>query len=521
MNQGRFISRNAIYFPDQPAVIFEDRVMTFRQLEERSNRLANALLGLGLRKGDRVAFQMSNRPAIVEIECALYKAGLVRVPLNARLAPAEVLDVIANGDPKVFIVGDSHTAAVQDLRGKPGRLGGVEHFVAVGTAMAGWHAYEPLLERAADTNPDVPMQPDDLAVLHYTSGSTGKLKAAMQTVGNRMSHLRKVSMHRMRAAPGDVLLLSGPLTHASGMFIQPFLYQGGAILIQERFDPEALLAAVERWRVTYTFMVPTMLNRLATHPGIARHDLRSLKQIAYGGAPMAPARIREAWSALGPVLSQGYGGGETTGGLILLSTDDHARALRERPEILASCGRPIGESEIRVVNDAGEPVQGDEIGEIVVRGPDVFAGYWREPELTQAAFDAGGWLRTGDLARVDREGYIYIVDRSKDMIISGGFNVYPTEVEQALYSHPAVYEACVVGVPDETWGEAVKAVVVLRPGHAAHEAELVRHCRELLADFKKPRSVDFVAELPRNPNGKLSRKLVREPYWAGHDRRVG
>ncbi|HYF19954.1 MAG TPA: AMP-binding protein, partial [Ramlibacter sp.] len=240
-----------------------------------------------------------------------------------------------------------------------------------------------------------------------------------------------------------------------------------------------------------------------------------------GGAPMAPARIREAWETLGPVLSQGYGGGETTGGLILLSTQDHERAIREVPARLASCGRPIGESEVRVVNERGIPVSGDEVGEIVVRGPDVFAGYWREPELTKAAFDAGGWLHTGDLARVDEEGFIAIVDRSKDMIISGGFNIYPTEVEQALYAHPAVYEACVVGVPDDTWGEAVKAVVVLRPGLQATEQDLVRHCREVMADFKKPRSVAFVAELPRNPNGKIARKAVREPFWAGMDRRVG
>ena len=518
MNQGRFISRNARYFPDQPAIIFDDRVTSFRELDERSNRLANALLGLGLRKGDRVAFQMSNRPAIVELEVALYKAGLVRVPLNARLAPAEVVDVIGNGDPRVFLVGDSHAASVQELRGQ---LGGVEHFVGVGTQVPGWQEYEALLTVAADTHPDVEMQPDDLAVLHYTSGSTGKLKAAMQTVGNRMSHLRKVGMHRMRVGRGDVLLLSGPLTHASGMFLQPFLYQGGTILIQDKFDPDTLLAAIERWRVTYTFMVPTMLNRLATHPGLKRYDISSLKQVAYGGAPMAPARIREAWENLGPVLSQGYGGGETTGGLILFSTEDHARAIREVPQRLASCGRPIGESEVRVVDEAGRPVQGDEVGEIVVRGPDVFAGYWKEPELTRQAFDADGWLHTGDLAKVDEEGFIHIVDRSKDMIISGGFNIYPTEVEQALYAHPAVYEACVVGVPDDTWGEAVKAVVVLRPGLQATEQDIVRHCRELLADFKKPRSVEFVAELPRNPNGKISRKAVREPYWAGHDRRVG
>lgn len=518
MNQGRFISRNARYLPDQPAIIFNERVTSFRELDERSNRLANALLGLGLRKGDRVAFQMSNRPAIVELEVALYKAGLVRVPLNARLAPAEVVDVIGNGDPRVFLVGDSHAESVQQLWSQ---LGAVEHFIGVGTQVPGWHAYDPLLAAAADTNPDVEMQPDDLAVLHYTSGSTGKLKAAMQTVGNRMSHLRKVGMHRMRVGPGDILLLSGPLTHASGMFLQPFLYQGGTILIQDRFDPDSLLAAVEHWRVTHTFMVPTMLNRLATHPGLRRHDISSLKQVAYGGAPMAPARIREAWENLGPVLSQGYGGGETTGGLILFSTDDHARAIRDVPQRLASCGRPIGESEVRVVDEAGRPVRGDAVGEIVVRGPDVFAGYWKEPELTRQAFDAEGWLHTGDLAKVDDEGFIYIVDRSKDMVISGGFNIYPTEVEQALYAHPAVYEACVVGVPDDTWGEAVKAVVVLRPGLHATEQDIVRHCRELLADFKKPRSVEFVAELPRNPNGKISRKAVREPYWAGRDRRVG
>ncbi|MEF7616283.1 AMP-binding protein [Aquincola sp. MAHUQ-54] len=517
MNQGRFITRNAQYYADHPAVIFEDRVMTFRELDRRSSRLANALLGLGLKKGDRVAFQMSNQPAIVEIEIALYKAGLVKMPLNARLAPAEVTDVIVNGEPRVFIVGDSHTGSVQEILATID----VPHLVACGNAVPGWHGYEDLLARASDRSPDVEMQAGDLAVLHYTSGSTGKLKAAMQTVGNRLSHLRKVGMHRMRVGPGDVLGLSGPLTHASGMFMQPFLYQGGALLIQDRFDPDLLLAEVERWRVSYTFMVPTMLNRLATHPGIGRYDRSSLRQIAYGGAPMAPARIREAWEVLGPVLSQGYGGGETTGGLILFDTEAHARALRDVPDRLASCGRPIGESQVIVAGDDGQPVSGDAVGEILVRGPDVFAGYWKEPELTAQAFTADGWLKTGDVAKVDEEGFVYIVDRSKEMIISGGFNIYPTEIEQVLYQHPSVYEACVVGVPDDTWGEAVKAVVVLRDGQRADEAELVRHCKALLADFKKPRSIDFVAELPRNPNGKLSRKLVREPFWAGRDRRVG
>ncbi|MET4576261.1 AMP-binding protein [Ottowia thiooxydans] len=517
MNQGRFITRNARYFPQQPAVIFQDQVMSFQQLDRRSSRLANALLGLGLKKGDRVAFQMTNRPQIVEIEIALYKAGLVKMPLNARLSANEVVDVIENGGPRVFIVGDSHTELVQSVMDRVE----VPHYVACGAKVAGWFEYESLLEQASDISPDVEMQANDLAVLHYTSGSTGKLKAAMQTVGNRLSHLRKVGMHRMRVSPGDVLGLSGPLTHASGMFMQPFLYQGGTLLIQDRFDPDLLLSAIERWKVSYTFMVPTMLNKLTTHPGVRNYDISSLKQIAYGGAPMAPARIREAWETLGPVLSQGYGGGETTGGLILFDTASHARALAEVPSRLASCGRPIGESQLIVADAEGNPVRGDAVGEIVVRGPDVFAGYWGEPELTAQAFNEQGWLKTGDLAKVDDEGYVYIVDRSKDMIISGGFNIYPTEIEQALYQHPAVYEACVVGVPDDIWGESVKAVVVLRSGKNANDAELINHCKSALADFKKPRSIEFVEELPRNPNGKISRKIVRDRYWAGRERMVG
>lgn len=517
MNQGRFITRNARYFPHHPAVIFNEQVMTFRELDRRSSRLANALLGLGLTKGDRVAFQMSNRPQIVEIEIALYKAGLVKMPLNARLSPTEIVDVIENGAPRVFIVGDSHTELVQSVMDGLN----VPCYVTCGASVGGWLEYESLLARATDISPDVDMQPQDLAVLHYTSGSTGKLKAAMQTVGNRLSHLRKVGMHRMRVSPGDVLGLSGPLTHASGMFMQPFLYQGGALLIQDRFDPDMLLSAIERWKISYTFMVPTMLNRLTTHPDVHRYDTSSLKQIAYGGAPMAPARIQEAWETLGPVLSQGYGGGETTGGLILFDTASHARAISEVPSRLASCGRPIGESQLIVADADGNPVSGDAVGEIVVKGPDVFAGYWGEPELTQEAFNEKGWLKTGDLAKVDDEGYVYIVDRSKDMIISGGFNIYPTEVEQALYQSASVYEACVIGVPDDIWGEAVKAVVVLRPGHSATEADLIGHCRSALADFKKPRSVEFVSELPRNANGKLSRKMVRERYWKGLDRMVG
>lgn len=517
MNQGRFITRCAQYWPDRPAIIFNDAITTFQQLDERSSRLANALLALGARKGDRIAVQSWNRPELIELECALYKAGLVKVALNARLSRAEVLDTAGNAEPALMLAGPAHAAAIAELAPS---LPSVRRFIAFGAPCEGFLDYEALLAQASATSPDAEMAPDDLAVLHYTSGSTGKLKAAMQTVGNRMASLRKVVMNRLRAEPGDVLALAGPITHASGMFIQPYLFQGGAILLHERFEPEAFLASIQRYRVSACFLVPTMINMLVAHPRAKDYDLGSLKQVTYGSAPMAPSRIREAWQLFGPVLSQGYGAGETTGGLVALSTQDHRIALEEgREELLSSCGRIFSESELQLVDDDGKPVAQGEVGEIVIRGPDVFAGYWREPELSAAALK-DGWLHTGDLARMDPHGYLTIVDRKKEMIISGGFNVYPSEIEQALYRHAAVYETCVVGVPDPVWGEAVKAVVVLRPGHTASQADLMAHCRDLLADFKKPRSIDFVSELPKNANGKLSRKDVKERYWAGQERRV-
>ncbi len=416
-----------------------------RSASRRSNRLAHALLGLGLSRGDRVAIVSPNRPEIIELECALYKAGLVKVALNSRLAGAELDDALADAEPTACLAAPQHRDAVA-LAAE--RVPLLRHLIALspaGEADVRWLDYETLLAQASDAHLHVEMRADELAVLHYTSGATGKLKAAMQTVGNRMASLRKVAMGRFRSDPGDVLLLSGPITHASGMFIQPTLYQGATILLLERFQPAEVLAAIETHRATMAFMVPTMIYALLAEPSLRTRDLSSLRLLSYGASPMSPARIREAWEAIGPVLSQGYGAGETTGGLIGLSIADHARAISgAKPELLSSCGRPFGESDVQVLDKAGDPVEGDAIGEICVRGSDVFAGYWRAPEQTEAAIQ-DGWLRTGDLARVDDEGYVYIVDRKKEMLVSGGFNVYPSEVESVLAQHPSIYEVCCPG----------------------------------------------------------------------------
>ena len=520
MNFGIYLARSARFWPERPAVLFGSQVLTYRALEARSNQLAHALRAQGLQRGDRVAIVSPNRPEIVEMECAFYKLGLVKVALNARLAPAELADALANAEPAACIAGPQHRTMVQAAAEA---VPGLRRFVALdgGAQADGWADYEALLAAQPATPLREEMRPEELAVLHYTSGSTGKLKAAMQTVGNRFTSLRKVVMGRMQAGPGDVLMLCGPITHASGMFIQPMLFQGATVLLMDRFQPAEILRAIEQQRVTMAFFVPAMIHALLAEPTLRERDLSSLRLLSYGAAPMSPARIREAWAAFGPVLAQGYGAAETTGGVVGLSIADHARAISgERPELLYACGRALGESDVQVLDEAGQPVQGDAIGEICVRGPDVFAGYWRAPALTQEVLGEDGWLRTGDLARVDEEGYIHIVDRKKEMLVSGGFNVYPREVESVLAQHPAVYEDCVIGVPDAHWGEAVKAVVVLRDGQAADAQALMDFCEGRLAGFKRPRSIDFVTALPRNSNGKLSRKDVREPYWQGQQRRV-
>ncbi|KJK25910.1 AMP-dependent synthetase [Burkholderiaceae bacterium 16] len=511
-----FLRRAARYWGDHAAVLYQDRVLTYRQLDERSNRLANALLGLGLVKGDRVAIQSRNRTELVEIECALYKAGLVKAALNPRFTASEASDVAENCTPRVMIAGPGYTGYSPATAG----FGSVETFIAIGGPAAGYADYESLLAGASDAPVDAAPLSDDLAVLHFSSGSTGKIKAAMQSYGNRLAALRKMLLGMDKPArPGDRLALIGPVTHASGMLMQPYLYTGATLVLFDKFEPAHFLAEVARLRITHVFMVPAMINMLLAEPTLASADLSSLKTLAYGAAPMAPARIREAWERIGPILSQGYGASESTSGVTRLSTADHAEAMAHRPERLASCGRALGETEVCVVDEQGREVSGDEIGELVIRGEDVFQGYWGEPALTREAL-ADGWLRTGDLARVDEQGYIYLVDRKKDMIISGGFNVYPTEVEATLYLHPDVMEACVISVPDDTWGESVKAVVALRPGRQASADDLIAHCRARIADYKSPRSIDFVADLPKNASGKLARKLVREPYWQGVSRRV-
>lgn len=513
-NVGELVSRCSRAFGTQIAVKSPTCSITYAELERRSNRLANALLGAGLQRGDRVGIYLPNCVEIVEIELACYKAALVKAPFNARLSPMEVGDIVANSEAALVVTTAERAESFRShLKGEAPRL-----LLLDGPADAAT-SYEATLARASDAFRPVSVEADEVAVLHYTSGSSGVLKAAMQTFGNRLAQLRKFLTRSEGMRAGHVLGLVGPITHASGMQIVPALCSGATIRLFSSFEPSRFLDDMKTDRVTHTFMVPTMINMLLAELGGQYRPLPDLQRLGYGAAPMAPARILRAMDVFGPILSQGYGAGETTSGVCGLSVEDHLFARAAMPERLASCGRPFLESNVEIVDDAGQSVGTGDIGEIVVSGPDVFAGYWRAPELTAEVLKEGRY-HTGDLARMDDDGYVYIVDRKKDMVISGGFNVYPSEVEAVLYQHEAVEDACVFAIPDDKWGEAVAAHVVLKPGSAANAQTLDAFCAQRLAGFKRPRHIEFVRALPKNANGKVARRTIQALYWADRGRKV-
>ncbi|GAB2682223.1 AMP-binding protein [Nocardia goodfellowii] len=517
MNLGGYLTRSATFWPEREALVCGAARWNYRRLEAEANRLASALLRTGIAPGQAVATFAANCGELVVTEMALSKGGFVRVPINARLAGGELAHVLRDADVRVLFVDTDHAAAALAAVAAAGIDCAVFDYAG---AAADAGNYGKLLDQGSDKPISVDVDENHPAVLNYTSGSTGSLKAAVQTTGNRLANMRKRLM-----SPGSAphlnerYLAPGPITHASGMVLLAVLSRGGAVVILPAFETGTFLRTIETERVTATFVVPTMLNMLMQHPAITEVDLSSLTCLGVGGAPVSPQRLRDAVAVFGPIVMQGYGLGETTSGITILTAEDVVRGIDSDPELLSSCGRPVFDTEVRVVDDAGIPVPAGEIGEIVARGPDCVREYWHEPELSAETF-RDGWVYTGDVGYFRHDGYLFIVDRKKDMIISGGFNIYCSEVEAVLYEHPAVAEVCVVGVPDEQWGEAVKAVVVARAGTDPSESELIEHCAARLARMKKPQSVDFVATLPVNRNGKLDRRAVRAPYWAATARGV-
>jgi acyl-CoA synthetase (AMP-forming)/AMP-acid ligase II len=516
---GHLLTRAARRWPGRPAWIAPDRAVGFAEAEARVNRLAHALLALGGEPGDRVAMLLPNGPEGLETILAPMKAGLAVVPLNVRLHPEEHAYMLEDSGAFCLVYAEEfrdHLARVED------RLGGVRHRVCVGRDPGPDRAYEALLEHRPPTPPDPRIEPDDLAWLFYTSGTTGHPKGAMLTHRNLLTMVEQFLLDLNPARPDDVLLHAAPITHGSGLCAFHHIARGAASAFPatRTFDPPRIYEAIARHRVTTMFLAPTMVHLLASHPARVDHDLSSLHTILYGGGPMYVEQLQAAVRAFGPILVQLFGQAEAPMTCTCLPRDAHvagddpARLTR-----LASAGRETPAVRVAIVDDADRCLPPGETGEIVVRGDLVMKGYWRKPEATAETLRSG-WLHTGDVGHLDAEGYLFLTDRRKDLIISGGANVYPREVEEVLCRHPAVYEAAVIGVPDPTWGESVKALVVLREGHRATGAELIEHCRQHLASYKKPASVELRPALPKNAYGKILKRELREPYWAGRARRV-
>jgi acyl-CoA synthetase (AMP-forming)/AMP-acid ligase II len=503
-------------FGSRVAVRDGENVHTYRELGDRVHRIAGGLAALGLRRGDRGVLLLANRPEFFEAEHALFAGGFVRTALSVRLHLREVVHILADcAASVVFAEPDwaERLAAVRD------QVPALRHVVTV----AGGPGDTTLAElRAAEPGPPVRPSADEPAAILYTSGTTGLPKGATLSHANWAAMVRNELLELPPAADDDVVLHVAPLSHLSGYVAPSYFVRGATHLTRAKFDATETLELIERHRVTILPMVPTMLNLLVQAAEQRPGDYRSLHTVVYAGSPIAPDRLARARAVFGDVFVQFYGLSELPIPIACLSARDHAfDPAGGIPPRLASAGRVSPFVEVKLVDERGAEVPRGEIGEIAVRGDQTMMGYWNLPEATAAMLGPDGWAGTGDLGRFDEDGYLYIVDRKKDMVVTGGFNVYPTEIENVVSTLPGVSEVAVVGVPDETWGEALKAVVVVREGHAVTADEIVRVCAEHLASYKKPRSVEFVTELPKTGSGKIMRRQLRDRYWAGRDRRVG
>lgn len=505
-------------FAARPALIGDGVTRTYAELGERAHRFASALRGLGVEPGDRVAVVAPNSLAYIEVSHGIFTGGFVRVALSSKLHPQEIGGILADSGAGVLVVGPEWAQRLVEIPGADGL-----RVIVLGAGTGRAIGHEELLLDGSPERPASSAGPEDLCALLYTSGTTGKPKGATLTHGNWVAMMRNSMAELPTIGPDDVVLHVAPLSHFSGYVEPTCSARGAAHLVHESFEPVAVLDAIDRERITIVPLVPTMLNLMlpALDAG-GRRDFSSLRAILYGGSGIAPDRLARAVGAFGDVFVQFFGLSETPMPLSALSQADHEYdPAGPAPARLGSAGRPNPFVELRLVGDDGGPVATGEVGEIAVRGDTVMVGYWGQAEQTAATIDGEGWATTGDLGRFDADGYIYIVDRKRDMIVSGGYNIYPAEIENAISALVEVQEVAVVGIPDEQWGEAVKAVVVLRPGQELDENEVVAACTERLAGYKKPRSVDFIEELPKTGSGKIMRRRIRDRYWSGRERSVG
>ena len=515
MNTTDFLNIATAICPDKTAIVFEGKRYTFSQLNERVNRLANGLLKLGVKKGDRIAFLQVNCNQCVETYFAVAKAGAIYLPLNFRAKEKELSYMLNTAEATAIIVGERYIPLIQSIQPECKDL---KNIISIENKHDGMLNYEDIIASSSSDEVVTEIDENDTTILMYTAGTTGFPKGVMLSHNSFSVYmLENVSPPDPEAEERNILTV--PLYHVAGIqAMMAAIYGGRTLLMERQFDPEEWMTLVETEKANRAMMVPTMLKQLLDHENFKKHDLSSLKVITYGAAPMPIPVIRKALEEFpGVSFINAFGQTETASTITALGPEDHVltgtpEEVEKKLKRLKSIGKPMADVQMKVVDDDGKTFGPGEVGEILAKGPRVMSGYWKDEEKTAKTIDKEGWVHTGDIGYVDEDGYYFLAGRSSDMIIRAGENISPEELENAIRELPAVEDVAVIGVPDETWGEEPRAVIIPKKGQKITEEEVMEHCRKKLASFKRPRTVVFVDELPRNPLGKLIKKDIREKY---------
>lgn len=503
-------------YASDPIATFRGETWTYREAWERAGRLASALADAGFERGDFVGVLMSNQLEYLTANLACVRGGYVNVPLNDMLTADEFRYMLSDSSAKGVVVGDGFTDTLADIRPD---LPDLEFAVVIGDdPPEDMMSLSSMLDRGDPEGPDVTVDPDDLLRLSYTGGTTGKPKGVRQTHGilaaNMLAHVTDLNIRHH-----EEMLIMTPLPHAAGYMHMGGMLKGAHFTITQGFDPGDFLDLVENGNVTWTFLVPTMIYRTLDHERFEETDVSGIETIVYGAAPITPERLGEALDGFGQTFIQLYGQTEMPDVGTILPKKDHQKGS----EKITSCGKPATMVDVRIADPDDtsdtDPLPAGDVGEVLLRSPYTMDGYYNRPEQTAETL-VDGWLRTGDIGQKDEDGYVYLLDRENDVIISGGMNVYTTEVEDALDGHEGIAQVAVIGVPHEDWGEAVHAVIVPRMDADISAEEVRVYADERLSDYKKPKSVEFVEELPTTPYGKVDKKALREPHWEDSDRQI-
>lgn len=505
---GELIERNARFYPNKEALVYENQRITHGQFAGRARQLASALFDAGLRRQDRVAILAMNCPEYFELYGAGEWAGYMVATINFRLAPPEILYLLKDSGSRMLVFEAQYANIVNQLRPQ---LPEVSHYICIGGPCPDWAlAYESLLLAGSEDGPPIRSRPDDFGFLVYTSGTTGRPKGVART--QRSICVMAEGCASESEFTGDSrVLLNTPAFHvgAKGYNLSA-CWRGATSVLQRTFDPVQVLKAIQSERITFTFMVATMVQAVLDQPDVDAYDLSSLRTLMTASAPVPVPLLKRGIERLGPIFAQAYGMTEGAG-TVLYRFEMNPYGSADDIRRLASVGRPNPRTKLRIVDDNDQDCPIGTPGEVITQSLSCMSGYWNNSAATIEAL-RGGWYHTGDIGYMDEEGYVFLVDRKKDMIISGGENIYSREVEEALLSHPDLIDAAVIGVADAKWGEAIKAVVVAKSGHALTESGLIAHCKTQIASYKCPKSIVFVSELPRVPSGKINKVALRETY---------